>query len=54
VRELSGFDVGSSDGRERLSLGLKSMRVLGITPPGGPAREAGTEGGRVPRDEKDR
>jgi sugar diacid utilization regulator len=54
VRELSGLDVGSSDGRERLSLGLKAMRVLGIVPPGGPAREAGTEGGRVPRDEKDR
>ena len=54
VRELSGLDVGSTDGRERLSLGLKAMRVLGIVPPGGPAREAGTEGGRVPRDEKDR
>ena len=54
VRELSGHDVGSSDGRERLSLGLKAMRVLGIVPPGGPATEAGTEGGRVPRDEKDR
>jgi sugar diacid utilization regulator len=54
VRELSGLDVGSSDGRERLSLGLKAMRVLGIVPPGGPAREAGTEAGRVPRDEKDR
>ncbi len=54
VRELSGLDVGSSDGRERLSLGLKSMRVLGIAPPGGPARELGSEGGRVPREEKDR
>ena len=54
VRELSGLDVGSSDGRERLSLGLKAMRVLGIVPLGGPAREAGTEGGRVPREEKDR
>lgn len=49
VRELSGLDVGSTEGRERLSLGLKAMRVLGILPPGGPAREAGTEGGRVPR-----
>ncbi len=49
VRELSGLDVGSSDGREKLSLGLKSMRVLGIASPGGPASEAGAGGGRVPR-----
>jgi sugar diacid utilization regulator len=49
VRELTGLDVGSSDGRERLSLGLKSMRVLGIVHRGGPAREAGAEAGRVPR-----
>lgn len=54
VRELSGLDVGSTDGRERLSLGLKSMRVLGIAGPGGPARELGSEAGRVPRDAKDR
>ncbi len=54
VRELSGLDVGSTDGRERLSLGLKAMRVLGIVPPGGPAHEAGTEAGRVPREEIDR
>jgi sugar diacid utilization regulator len=39
VRELSGLDVGSTDGRERLSLGLKAMRVLGVAPPGGPAKE---------------
>ncbi|HMS72022.1 MAG TPA: helix-turn-helix domain-containing protein, partial [Baekduia sp.] len=39
VRELSGFDVGSTEGRERLSLGLKAMRVLGIPAPGGPAGE---------------
>jgi len=39
VRELTKLDVGSTDGRERLSLGLKAMRVLGISPPGGPARE---------------
>jgi hypothetical protein len=39
VRELSGLDVGSSDGRERLSLGLKAMRVLGIPAPGGPVSE---------------
>jgi DNA-binding PucR family transcriptional regulator len=49
VRELSGLDVSSSDGREKLSLGLKAMRVLGIASAGGPASEAGAEGGRVPR-----
>jgi hypothetical protein len=49
VRELTALDVGSSDGREKLSLGLKAMRVLGIAAPGGPAREPGTAGGRVPR-----
>jgi sugar diacid utilization regulator len=54
VRELTGLDVGSTDGRERLSLGLKAMRVLGIVPPGGPAHERGAEAGRVPREAKDR
>jgi sugar diacid utilization regulator len=54
VRELTGLDVGSTDGRERLGLGLKAMRVLGMAPPGGPALEAGAEAGRVPREEKDR
>jgi sugar diacid utilization regulator len=54
VRELTGLDVASTDGRERLSLGLKAMRVLGILAPHGPATEAGAEGGRVPREEKDR
>jgi sugar diacid utilization regulator len=49
VRELTGLDVGSTDGREKLSLGLKAMRVLGISHRGGPAREAGAEAGRVPR-----
>ncbi len=39
VRELSGLDVGSTDGREKLSLGLKAMRVLGVAGPGGPATE---------------
>jgi sugar diacid utilization regulator len=48
VRDLSGLDMASTDGRERLSLGLKSMRVLGIHRPGGPAGEAGAGGGRVP------
>ncbi len=49
VRELSGLDVSSSDGREKLSLGLKAMRVLGIASAVGPASEAGAAGGRVPR-----
>jgi sugar diacid utilization regulator len=49
VRELSGLDVSSSDGREKLSLGLKAMRVLGIPSAAGPASEAGASGGRVPR-----
>jgi DNA-binding PucR family transcriptional regulator len=49
VRELTGLDVSSTDGREKLSLGLKAMRVLGIARPRGPATEPGAEGGRVPR-----
>ena len=47
VKDLTGLDCSSTDGRERLSLGLKSMRVLGIANPGGPAYEPGVEGGRV-------
>jgi sugar diacid utilization regulator len=54
VRELSGLDVGSSDGREKLSLGLKAMRVLGLAAPEGPATEPGAGGGRVPREAPDR
>jgi len=49
VRDLSGHDVNSSDGREKLSLGLKAMRVLGIANRRGPASEPGSVGGRVPR-----
>ncbi len=49
VRELCGLDVGSSDGREKLSLGLKAMRVLGMGTSSGPATEPGHAGGRVPR-----
>lgn len=44
VRELCGLDVTSSDGRERLSLGLKAMRVLGLGQHDGP-----TLGEREPR-----
>ena len=54
VRDLSGLDVASTDGREKLGLGLKAMRVLGIAAPRGPATEAGAGGGRVPRESKDR
>jgi sugar diacid utilization regulator len=49
VRELTGLEVASTDGREKLSLGLKAMRVLGIAAPRGPATEPGAEGGRVRR-----
>ncbi|MEA2391757.1 MAG: hypothetical protein QOK31_1866 [Solirubrobacteraceae bacterium] len=54
VRELSGLDVGQTDGREKLSLGLKAMRVLGIAAPYGPARERGAGAGRVARNAPDR
>jgi DNA-binding PucR family transcriptional regulator len=47
VRELTGLDVSSTDGREKLSLGLKAMRVLGMAAPRGPATEPGAGGGRV-------
>ena len=53
ARELCGHDVTSTEGREKLGLGLKAMRVLGIHSPTGPAAEAGTEGGRVPPAESD-
>ncbi len=54
VKDLSGLDVASTDGREKLGLGLKAMRVLGIAAPSGPAAEAGAGGGRVRREAKDR
>jgi hypothetical protein len=47
VKELSGHDITSTEGREKLGLGLKAMRVLGIAPPRGPATEPGTEAGRA-------
>jgi sugar diacid utilization regulator len=49
VRELTGLDVSSTDGREKLSLGLKAMRVLGLSSARGPASEDGAHAGRVPR-----
>jgi DNA-binding PucR family transcriptional regulator len=54
VRDLTGLDVSSTDGREKLGLGLKAMRVLGVAASRGPATEAGAGGGRVPRGPKDR
>jgi sugar diacid utilization regulator len=54
VRDLCGLDVGSTDGREKLGLGLKAMRVLGIAAPRGPATERGAGGGRVPRGRRER
>ena len=54
VKDLTSLDVASTDGREKLGLGLKAMRVLGIAAPRGPATEAGTAGGRVRREAKDR
>jgi sugar diacid utilization regulator len=49
VKELCGHDVSATEGREKLGLGLKAMRVLGIASPRGPALEPGAEGGQVPR-----
>ena len=53
VRELCGHDVSSTEGREKLGLGLKAMRVLGIASPRGPALEPGAGGGKVARAEDD-
>jgi len=49
VRELCGHDVSVTEGREKLGLGLKAMRVLGIASPRGPALEPGAKGGKVAR-----
>ncbi len=49
VRELCGHDVSATEGREKLGLGLKAMRVLGIASPRGPAHEPGAEAGKVRR-----
>jgi DNA-binding PucR family transcriptional regulator len=49
VKELCGHDVSATEGREKLGLGLKAMRVLGIASPRGPAHEPGAKGGKVPR-----
>ncbi|MEX1219000.1 MAG: helix-turn-helix domain-containing protein [Solirubrobacterales bacterium] len=39
IRDLSGHDATATDGRERLGLGIKAMRVLGIASPRGRSRE---------------
>ena len=49
VKELCGHDVSATEGREKLGLGLKAMRVLGIASPRGPAMEPGAKAGKVPR-----
>jgi sugar diacid utilization regulator len=49
VKELCGHDVSATEGREKLGLGLKAMRVLGIASPRGPALEPGAKGGKVAR-----
>ena len=49
IKELAGLDVNSTDGRERLGLGLKAMRVLGVRAPSAPVFEPGAERGRVPK-----
>ena len=49
AKELCGHDVTSTEGREKLGLGLKAMRVLGIASPLGPAGEPGTQAGKVAR-----
>lgn len=41
VRDLSGHDATATEGRERLGLGIKAMRVLGIASPRGRSRERG-------------
>ncbi|HEV7771431.1 MAG TPA: helix-turn-helix domain-containing protein [Solirubrobacterales bacterium] len=53
VRELCGHDVSATEGREKLGLGLKAMRVLGIASPRGPAMEPGAKGGKVRRSTDD-
>ena len=46
VRELCGHDLSSTEGREKLGLGLKAMRVLGIQPPRRPREGGAVEGGQ--------
>lgn len=39
IRDLSGHDATATEGRERLGLGIKAMRVLGIPSPRGRSKE---------------
>lgn len=39
IRDLSGHDATATEGRERLGLGIKAMRVLGIASPRGRSKE---------------
>lgn len=49
VKELCGHDLSSTEGREKIGLGLKAMRVLGIAPPHGPAMEPAGKPGEARR-----
>ena len=53
AKELCGHDVSGTVGREKLGLGLKAMRVLGISSSRGPAMEPGAAAGQVPRGPED-
>ena len=44
VKELCGHDITSTEGREKLGLGLKAMRVLGIAAAPRPGARAGHRG----------
>jgi sugar diacid utilization regulator len=44
ITELAGLDIGKTDDREKLSLGLKALRLLGRKVPVPMAREAGGRG----------
>ena len=45
VKELCGHDITSTEGREKLGLGLKAMRVLGIAAAARPGARARHRGG---------
>ena len=50
AKELCGHDVSATEGREKLGLGLKAMRVLGIASPARPGAGARRRGAaRSPR-----
>lgn len=51
ITELAGLDIGKTDDREKLSLGLKAMRLLGHTVTA-PSREKPTHGTKAARGAK--